>query len=409
MMNKINLFLLLIFFSFGVKAQKNPEKKIRNEYPAIMFDPGTITLKKSPFGFYIESDISSVEKITCEKSLHEVVNYLYFFLRSVKQRQELREKCSNYKLGKNYFSSDYEKGANEDLENILRYYFKQKNRRDLTIENYFQVIQKLESYKKSIVREVLLLHWHFYFNRLDNVRIHLKKVLSHDMYEYLVHLDYRKERKIINDKDGRIRLSQVVDELLTLSSSRLENVIFHSMINFLNKFEWSEVSPEIHDKIVKLADSPDTDDLSKYIKDFRWGKSFPHVWGRLVLNKMGEDGFEKFLTGFWRIPEGLKNKSLISPYLEYLFNPQNRNQVLEHLVKLRKSNESHSKRYFYDFVGSSVLGGKRLNDDIVIPARTFQDKRNFYNDLFKTRKWTLFSLFQLISLGDLKVSHINEL
>ena len=247
---KISNFLpfLALLISFATYSQEPLQKNIKNSYSEIVFPMGSIELRTSPFGFYLESQIKSPEKIECEKSLEEVVSYLYFFLRSFKQRQELRSKCPGYKLGSNYFSSDHQKAEDRELENILRYYFKQKNRKDLTIENYFQVIQKLGTYKKSIIREVLLLHWHFYFNRLDNVRIHLRKMVSVDITEYIIDLDYRNERKIINDKDGKIRLTQILDELLTLSNSRLEDVIFTSLITYLSRFEWREISEEIQNE-----------------------------------------------------------------------------------------------------------------------------------------------------------------
>ncbi len=409
-MMKIKCFLLISsLFVLSSFSQEISNNNIKSVYPAIQLSDGSIKINYSPFGFYLESKIPQLERIECEKSLEEVIGYLYFFLRSVKKRQELREKCSNYKLGRNYFASDYQKGSNTDLENILRYYFKQKNQKDLTIENYFQVIQKLKTYKTSIIREVLILHWHFYFNRLDNVRIHLRRMVSSDIAEYLIDLDYRVERKIVNDKDGKIRLTQILDELLTLANSRLESVIFATLVSYLSKFDWGEVSKDIQDKIQKSYSSLEKDDIRLYIKNFRWGQVLPNNWGEVVLKKLGEDELKQYLQNFWKIPDELKTENLGVPFLEFLFNPENRNSVLSKLREIRFSKNLKSKRYFYDLIGSSVLSGKRFKGEIILPAKSLQEKRKFYARQLIKKRWPVYSLYHLMAMGDLKKRYLNDI
>lgn len=404
------VFFFFLFLSPSLYSQTNKvPKEIAGINRSVDLPYGKISLKRSPFGFYLESDVLDPSKVECERSLTEVTRFLYFFSRSITARQELRDKCPQYKLGESYFSSDYKKGRNLSLENILKYYFKQKNKKDLTIENYFQVIQKLNSYKASILREVIILHWHFYFNRLDNVRIHLNNFISKDSNDYLLNLDYREERMILNDKDGRIRLKQVMDELLTLANSRLEGVIFNSLISYLSQFDWTEVAPELEGSIKERIGSIESDDLSVYIKDIRWGKTLPHNWGVKVREKLGEGALESYVKRFWTIPSQVKNENLVIPFLEYIYSPSTRISVLGKLLKLRDSKDDKEVKYYYDFVGSPVLAGKNLKGEVIIPSSAFQKKRVFYSELLTKKKWKIFSMFHLISLGDLKESYLDEI
>lgn len=297
--NKVFYFLVALFLSINAYSSS-----------------GTIKLKRSPFGYYLETEFVDINQLDCKKISNKEIKYLYFFTRSLKKRSKLRQICSDRSLGKSYFSSRLKAPENSQIADILKFYYGARSKDKLNIEHYSKVLKNIKNYKDSILKEILIIHWHFYFEKISNVKSKIENLASISPNERLKKLDHLIESQVLGDRSSVIRIKQIVEEVIRSAKARLGDYELMALVEYLKFFDWEEIDPSL-DKKIKEESEYNKGKVSDVLKNYRWGIQFPNLWSDFLLNKKIKINLERYLLKSLRVSREIVPAKRFISYQSY--------------------------------------------------------------------------------------------
>jgi hypothetical protein len=270
----VSRFFFIVLISFSSFSQEN----FVIDQTSIL--EGAFELKLEPFGLKIESLYDIPESFDCSGIESDEVQYVYYFMNDLKKRDILRKKCD--KLDVSLGSSFYSHGAGDKKKSeVLKFYYLERQKQNVSIENYNKTLNRLNTYEAGLLGELLILHWHLYFDRVKSAKVHLYEILKKGTYFWGKDLDFRREITLLSDNDSKVRLTEIINEVILFAKSKMQKIQLIALLKFLTFFDWSSVEEQLNKKVSEDLQE-NINSFEKYKLNYRWVRSLGHLWDEKV-------------------------------------------------------------------------------------------------------------------------------
>ncbi|MCB9091703.1 MAG: hypothetical protein H6620_04030 [Halobacteriovoraceae bacterium] len=314
------------------------------------------------------------------------------------------KRCPYFVGRPRYFNYNLRQEPNNELLNVYEQYKKMKSSKEISSLDYANILKQINTLPVSLFRSLFLINWSFFNNRIDSAKIKLEELLRYEPLELAIGLEYKKYN---NPKSFEL-LGELLKETLYYIDDKVEKEGAVAFCLYLKKFSLDNLNEAIIEQINDVTQR-DKDEMLKFSKSFRWGVQYPHIWAEVIFKMFGEKEAEDMLKNYMKLPLKVKKPIYIISFLQLRIPSELRDEIYQFILELKNSNNIFDKIKYYELVGHPELTNVTYHGEKIMSRGEFNNKRAFYSHLLAEKKAKIFSLYQLLRLGDYQKKYLEFL